>query len=58
MTTDREREVMAHIPTLASLDEATAFRRRLSEQGEQMTATVLTALRDRMDLLAKREGRA
>ena len=56
MTDDRERDLLAKIPTLGSLDEATGFRGRLSEQGE-LTGAVMVRLKERMDLLAKKEGR-
>lgn len=57
MNPERERELLRHIPTLGSLDEAHAFRAALQGQGEQMTADVFRALTARIDRLAKMEGR-
>ncbi len=57
MTPDREAHILRAIDTLATVDEAHWFRQQLSDQGEQMTATVMAALRDRIDVMAKREGR-
>lgn len=56
MTSDRAAELIAKIPTLASLDEATGFREQLRHQGE-CTGEVMVRLAQRMDVLAKREGR-
>jgi hypothetical protein len=57
MTGEREAELLRHIPTLAPLAEAHEFRAELSRNREQMTAAVLTALRDRIDMLAAREAK-
>ena len=56
MTDERERDLLAKIPTLGSLDEATGFRGKLSEQGE-LTGAVMVRLKERMDTLSKKEGR-
>lgn len=52
----RERDLLAKITTLASLDEATGFRDQLSAQGE-LTGAVMVRLKERMDYLAKKEAR-
>lgn len=52
----RASELLRHIPTLASLDEATGFRERLRDQGE-CTGEVMVRLAQRMDVLAGREGK-
>lgn len=57
MTPARETEVLRHIPTLASVAEANAFREQLRDQGEQLTTAVYAALLARIDLLRKREVR-
>lgn len=57
MTETRESELMAHIPTLCTLDEARGFRAQLADQQEGMTGRVMAALAKRMDVLAAREGR-
>jgi hypothetical protein len=56
MTPSREAEVLRHIETLASLDEAHAFREALRDAGERLTTEVYAGLIRRMDLLRKREG--
>ena len=53
----RERHLLRQIATLASLDEATGFREQLSAQGE-MTGEVMVRLKERMDALARKEGKA
>lgn len=58
MTPERIAELLRQIPTLATLDECHGFRDQLKAQGETMTAEVYGPLRDRLDLLAKREGKA
>lgn len=52
----RAAELIAKIPTLASLDEATGFREQLRDQVE-CTGEVMVRLAQRMDLLAAREGK-
>lgn len=56
MTPASESEILRHIPTLASLDEATAFREALRDQREQLTTAVYAALIERMDVLRRRSG--
>ena len=57
ITAEREADLLRHIPTLASLEEARGFREALRGQGEQLTGAVLVALTERMDRLAKMEGK-
>lgn len=56
MTEDREDQLLAHVPTLGTLDEAHAFRACITET-EQMGTRLLRALSDRIDYLARKEGR-
>lgn len=56
MNETRERDLLAKIATLASLDEATGFRGQLSAQGE-LTGAVMVRLKERMDYLAAKEGK-
>ncbi len=56
MTPAREAELLRHVPTLGCHAEAVAFRVALSAGGEGMTVDLMRALRDRIDLCAKREG--
>ncbi len=55
MTEERERDLLAKIPTLPSLDQAIGFRRQLLEQDE-LTGAVMVRLMERMDYLAAKEG--
>jgi hypothetical protein len=48
MTDDREREILRHIRSLTSLEEARGFREQLTAQDE-MTGAVMVALKQRMD---------
>lgn len=57
MTSDRESELLRHIPTLASVAEAHGFRDALRQQGEQLTTGVYAALIARIDVLHRREAR-
>lgn len=57
MTEDRENRLLAQVPTLATLDEAHAFRACIIET-ETMGAELYRALMARIDYLAHREGRA
>jgi hypothetical protein len=57
MTPAREREVIGHIRTLGTVEEANAFRDALRGQGEQLTAQVYADLLAKIDQLAKREGK-
>jgi hypothetical protein len=57
MTEEREAELLRHVPTLATLAEADAFRRAITEQ-EPMGAALYRALTARIDFLARKEGRA
>ena len=57
MTPDREAHLLRTIPSLASVDEALAFRKALSDAGEQLTAMVMQTLSNRIEYLVKREGR-
>lgn len=57
MDAAREAQLIAAIATISTHSEALAFREALSAGAEQMTADLMRALRDRIDLLAKREGR-
>lgn len=57
MTPERIAELLRQIPTLATLDECQGFRDQLKAQGETMAAEVYGPLRDRMDVLARREGK-
>lgn len=57
MTGAREAEVLRHIGTLGSVAEAHAFRDALKDGGEQMSASVYSALLARIALLQKREAR-
>ena len=52
VTAERDAQLLRHIPTLASVTEAHAFRDALS--GEQMTSAVYAALLARIDILNKR----
>lgn len=52
----RERDLLAKIGRLNSLDEATGFRGQLQEQGE-WTGAVFLRLTARIDVLAAKEGR-
>jgi hypothetical protein len=54
---EREAELLRHVPTLATLDEAHAFRDALRAQGEQLTTALYAALLARIDLLRRREGK-
>ena len=56
MTHERECELLAHVPTLATLAEADSFRCVIVES-ETMGAELYRALMARIDLLAAREGR-
>lgn len=56
MTEARENELLAHVPTLATLDEAHNFRACITET-EQMGTRLMRALTDRIDYLARKEGR-
>jgi hypothetical protein len=58
MTEAREAELMAQIPTLATLAEAHGFREALRDAGDALTGAVHAALLARIDLLQKREVRA
>ena len=58
MSPTRESEVLAHIPTLGSVEECRGFREQLRVQGEQLTTAIYRDLLARIDTLAKREGRA
>lgn len=58
MTSEREAELLAHVPTLASMAELTSFRHAIREQGEELTTNLYAALIRRQDVLAKREGKA
>jgi hypothetical protein len=55
MNEARERDLLAHVPTLATLDEALGFRAQASAQNE-MTGALLKALAARIDRLVKQEG--
>ena len=57
MTEDRERQLLAHVPTLATLAEADSFRCVITEN-ETMGAELYRALMSRIDYLARKEGRA
>lgn len=56
MTEARENELLVHVPTLATLDEAHRFRACITET-EQMGTRLMRALTDRIDYLARKEGR-
>ena len=58
MTETRERELLDHISTLASVAEAHGFRQQLRDQDEQLSSAVYAALIKRIDFLAKREAKA
>jgi hypothetical protein len=55
MTPERRAQILRHIPTLACLDELSAFRSGLSERQELGDADVLQAIRDRQDVLNRTE---
>ena len=57
MTNDREQQLLRHVPTLATLDEAYSFRACIQET-ETMGAELFRALTARIDHLARKEGRA
>lgn len=57
MTPAREAELLRHIQTIASLDEARGFREQLRDQGEQLTSGVYAALLRRIDVMRQREGK-
>ena len=57
MTPDRESHLLRTIPSLESVDESLAFRKALSDAGEQLTAMVMQTLNNRIEYLVKREGR-
>ena len=57
MTEERENQLLAHVPTLATLAEADAFRCAITEY-ETMGAELYRALMARIDFLAHKEGRA
>ncbi len=57
MTPERERQLIAAADGISTLAEAQSFRATIRDGGEQMTVDLMRALRDRIDLLAKREGR-
>ena len=56
MTEDRENQLLAHVPTLHSLDEALSFRMEVTKQ-EPMGARLFQDLTRRIDYLAAKEGR-
>ena len=56
MTPAREAALLAQVPTLGCHAEAVGFRAALSAAGEGMTVDLMRVLRDRIDLLARREG--
>lgn len=56
MRPEREAELIKAAEGLASHAEALAFRASLSQGREQMTADLMRVLRDRIEVLAKREG--
>ena len=56
MTEDRETALLAHVPTLHSLDEALSFRLEITKQ-EPMGARLYQELTRRIDFLAAKEGR-
>ena len=56
MTEDRETALLAHVPTLHSLDEALSFRLEITKQ-EPMGSRLLSELSRRIDHLKAKEGR-
>lgn len=56
MTPERAAEVLAHIPTLATVAECHGFREQLRDQGETLTTEVYRDLLARIETLRKREG--
>ena len=56
MTEARENELLVHVPTLGTLAEAHTFRACITET-EQLGSRLLRALSDRIDYLARKEGR-
>lgn len=57
MTEAREAELLAHVRTLATLEEAHAFRTAITEK-ETIGGALYRALMARIDFLAHKEGRA
>ncbi len=51
MTEDRERELLAHVPTLRCMDELTSFRKAIVETDGPMPSTLYAALIQRADKL-------
>lgn len=56
MNEAREAELLVHVPTLGTLDEALSFRLEVTKQ-EPMGARLLQELTRRIDYLAAKEGR-
>lgn len=57
MTEERERHLMAQIPTLACPGEVLGFTVQLKSQGEALTARLMAALQDQADRVRDREAR-
>ena len=57
MTEERERHLIEQVRTLTTLDEAYAFRACITET-ETMGSSLYRVLTTRIDVLAKREGKA
>lgn len=55
LTAAREAQLLAHVPTLATLAEAQAFRDALREQGE-LSGPVLPALLARIEVLTRQKA--
>lgn len=56
MSPEREAHLIDQVGKLGSHAEALGFRAAISAGREQMTADLMAALRDRIDVLAKREN--
>lgn len=56
MEEKREAELIAHVPTLGTLDEALEFRLEITRQ-EPMSARLFQDLTRRIDYLAAKEGK-